>query len=336
MRSKELSEYLLEVWGIQLTPSTLAKLRCTGGAVPYQLDGRFPVTTPAQADAWASKRLGPERRSTSDIGDHWPPDMQSAWNPTDLRAQFSERAGDEVARQGERMSGSRTDLAPELAQGPDRGLLGDGQTDGAGVGASSDAKCRALGAEGGKTNNGYLLVQAYRRRRAPVIKEAKQAGLDPNALRRRASQMRVDPAKMAEREALDHQHRFPAGELPGPAPLPRGTRLGRVVEMLRDNEKITVRQIAKAVGVSVGTAQTLRRQATAFNVQSDLNMNKCDKQRAAGRSRTADVANEHQTAATSDPGPIPSFLVRGTSATPKRSIDEHRSDICEDSDIAAI
>src|SRR5262249_23556764 len=157
--------------------------------------------------------------------------------------------------------------------------------------------------------------------RVAVIKEAKQADLDPNALRRLASRMRVDPAKMAEREALDHQYRFLAGELPGPAALPKGTRLGRVVEMLRDNEKTTVRQIAEAVSVSVGTAHTLRRQATAFNVQSDLNMNKSDRQCDAERFGAADMAIEHQTAAASDPGPIPEFLVRGTSATPKRRVD---------------
>jgi hypothetical protein len=68
MRTKELSEYLEEVWGIRLSPATLHKLRCQSGGVPFQKDGNRPVSTPAQADVFAAKRLGPERTSTSDIG----------------------------------------------------------------------------------------------------------------------------------------------------------------------------------------------------------------------------------------------------------------------------
>jgi hypothetical protein len=224
------------------------------------------------------------------------------------------------------MKGSRTDLAPELAaRGADHGLMGDGQTDAATVGGSSDGKCSALNAEAGKTKIRLLaerlqiVDQAYKRDRAAVIEEPKQADLDPNALRRLVSRMRVDPAKMTEREAVDHQYRFLIGELPEPAAFSRGTRLARVVEMLRENENLTVRQIAKALSVSVGTAHTLRRQATAFNVQSDLNMNKRDEQRGAARPNTDDMATDTQTSAASDPGPMPEFLVRGTFAAPKRS-----------------
>jgi hypothetical protein len=68
MRTNELSEYLFEMWGIRLAPPTLHKLRCLGGGVPFQMDGNRPVSTPAQADGFAVKRLGPERRSTSDTG----------------------------------------------------------------------------------------------------------------------------------------------------------------------------------------------------------------------------------------------------------------------------
>ena len=66
MRTNELSVYLFEVWGIRLAPTTLHKLRCLGGGVPFQMDGNRPVSTPTQADGFAVKRLGPERRSTSD------------------------------------------------------------------------------------------------------------------------------------------------------------------------------------------------------------------------------------------------------------------------------
>ena len=68
MRTNELSQYLFEVWGIRLAPPTLHKLRCTGAGVPFQLDGKSPVSTREQSDAFAVARLGPERRSTSDSG----------------------------------------------------------------------------------------------------------------------------------------------------------------------------------------------------------------------------------------------------------------------------
>jgi hypothetical protein len=68
MRTKEVSEYLFEVWGIRLAPPTLHKLRCQGGGVPFQMDGRFPTSTPPQVDGFAGKRLGPVRTSTSDNG----------------------------------------------------------------------------------------------------------------------------------------------------------------------------------------------------------------------------------------------------------------------------
>jgi hypothetical protein len=66
MRTKELSEYLDVEWGIKLAPATLHKLRCQGGGVPFQMDGKYPVSTQPQADGFAVKRLGPERTSTSD------------------------------------------------------------------------------------------------------------------------------------------------------------------------------------------------------------------------------------------------------------------------------
>ena|SRR5215510_4455288 len=68
MRRRELSEYLYEVHGIRLSPPTLAKLAVIGGGPEFQYDGRFPVTTPESADAFARARLGPPRSSTSDTG----------------------------------------------------------------------------------------------------------------------------------------------------------------------------------------------------------------------------------------------------------------------------
>jgi hypothetical protein len=68
MRTREASEYLFQVHGVRLSPSTLAKLRVVGGSPPFQYDGRFPVFTPSGLDDYAANRLGPVRRSTSDVG----------------------------------------------------------------------------------------------------------------------------------------------------------------------------------------------------------------------------------------------------------------------------
>jgi hypothetical protein len=68
MRRRELSEYLREIHGIVLSPATLARLAVTGGGPEFQYDGRFPVTSPESADAFAQARLGPMRTSTSDAG----------------------------------------------------------------------------------------------------------------------------------------------------------------------------------------------------------------------------------------------------------------------------
>jgi hypothetical protein len=68
MRTREASEYLLQVHGVRLSPSTLAKLRVIGGSPPFQYDGRFPVFTPKGLDDYAATRLGPMCRSTTDKG----------------------------------------------------------------------------------------------------------------------------------------------------------------------------------------------------------------------------------------------------------------------------
>jgi hypothetical protein len=194
--------------------------------------------------------------------------------------------------------------APErAASSADRALLGDGQTDPA-TGGSSNSKCRALGAEAGKTNRHKIRVlaerlqavdDAHKRDRAALIEKVKEADVDPGTLRRLTSWMRVDPARRAERQALDHQYRYLAGEVPEPAAVPEGTSLSRVVKMLREHESITVRQIAEAMGVSVGKAHKLKVQAEAFTVHEVVNMNAREQERRSdGRRDSSNVLKGFQ------------------------------------------
>ena len=64
------------------------------------------------------------------------------------------------------------------------------------------------------------LSDGYRDDVAVVVEEAWQAQVDPAALRRLVAWMRLDAVQRAEREALDDQYRFLAGELSQPAELP--------------------------------------------------------------------------------------------------------------------
>lgn len=66
MRRREASQYLQEEHGVRLAHSTLAKLAVLGGGPAFRLDGRFPLYDRETLDAYASVRLGPLLRSTSD------------------------------------------------------------------------------------------------------------------------------------------------------------------------------------------------------------------------------------------------------------------------------
>lgn len=65
MRRAEASRYLRQVHGIRLSPQTLAKFATIGGGPRYRADGRFPLYDRTELDAWAERRLGPLRQSTS-------------------------------------------------------------------------------------------------------------------------------------------------------------------------------------------------------------------------------------------------------------------------------
>ena len=61
------SAYLLEIHGISLCAGTLAKLACMCVRFRDAPRWSYPLTT-AELDAFAVRRLGPLRRSTSDEG----------------------------------------------------------------------------------------------------------------------------------------------------------------------------------------------------------------------------------------------------------------------------
>lgn len=60
------SEYLAARWGIEIKPATLAKMVTCGGGPKYQKDGAIPLYPTVELDAWAERRLGPLRSSSSD------------------------------------------------------------------------------------------------------------------------------------------------------------------------------------------------------------------------------------------------------------------------------
>ena len=67
LRRADAARYLREVHGIPVQSSTLAKWWCLkSDAPPAYLAGRIPLYPRDALDAWAAKRLGPLRTSTSD------------------------------------------------------------------------------------------------------------------------------------------------------------------------------------------------------------------------------------------------------------------------------
>ena len=113
------------------------------------------------------------------------------------------------------------------------------------------------------------LSEGYRDDVAVVVEEARQAQVDPAALRRLVAWMRLDAVQRAEREALDDQYRFLAGELSEPAELPIEGRLASAVRLYGMHK--SVREVAAELKVSVGKAHKLRTQAAAFTVHRDVN-----------------------------------------------------------------
>jgi hypothetical protein len=67
VRRKEAARYLTDVWGIPMSPKTLAKLAVTGGGPHYRKAGRFPLYEVAALDEFARNKLSPSVSSTSEL-----------------------------------------------------------------------------------------------------------------------------------------------------------------------------------------------------------------------------------------------------------------------------
>ena len=67
VRRKEAARYLTDVWGIPMSPKTLAKLAVTGGGPQYRKAGRLPLYEIAVLDAFARSKLSPLVSSTSQL-----------------------------------------------------------------------------------------------------------------------------------------------------------------------------------------------------------------------------------------------------------------------------
>lgn len=102
-------------------------------------------------------------------------------------------------------------------------------------------------------------------------------GIDPAGLRRFVSWKRQDEQKRAQREAVDQQCRYLAGERDTPAELPIGCELARALNCFRRN--MTVRQVAEELGVSTGKAGKLRELARMFDVHVHARVDKPRRQK---------------------------------------------------------
>lgn len=67
---REASQYLKDQWGIRLSEGHLKNLAQTGDGPPFEKDGRFAVYQPENLDTYASERLSPLVRSTSELSVH--------------------------------------------------------------------------------------------------------------------------------------------------------------------------------------------------------------------------------------------------------------------------
>ncbi len=60
------ADYVKDRFGFPCSRQWLAKLAVVGGGPVFRKAGRAVIYTPADLEAWASKRIGAPQRSTSD------------------------------------------------------------------------------------------------------------------------------------------------------------------------------------------------------------------------------------------------------------------------------
>jgi hypothetical protein len=66
LRRKDVPEYLRTKHGIDIAYATLQKMASVGGGPSMQYNGRIPLYHKDDLDAWATNRLSPTVRSTSE------------------------------------------------------------------------------------------------------------------------------------------------------------------------------------------------------------------------------------------------------------------------------
>ncbi len=101
--------------------------------------------------------------------------------------------------------------------------------------------------------------------------QAKSADVDMPTLKRLVAFLSKDEEKRTEQEALDDQAKFLMGLLPEPAELPPDSQVATARALLAD--KMTIRDVAKTMGISVGKAHQLKVKASLFDVHVHFEMN---------------------------------------------------------------
>jgi hypothetical protein len=66
-RRQAAASYVRAHWGFPCSPAWLAKLATVGGGPAFRKAGRYPIYSQQDLDNWASSRIGPLLRSTSEI-----------------------------------------------------------------------------------------------------------------------------------------------------------------------------------------------------------------------------------------------------------------------------
>jgi hypothetical protein len=65
LRRADAAAYVTDRYGFPCSRQWLAKLAVVGGGPVFRKAGRYPIYDPADLDRWATARIGPAQRSTS-------------------------------------------------------------------------------------------------------------------------------------------------------------------------------------------------------------------------------------------------------------------------------